>query len=219
MYAIFKDELYEKAKEIYRQHLRFDAGDINNDQLYAHQNNRLREVIKYVADNSPFYREHLKGLTTTDIEKLTIDNIHTLPFTTKEDLRNHGPSLAAAPLHKSWIYYETTGTTGKPTPCPRNEIDSIHNNTPLIIHYRQIFACRQAFRRSRRRYMRRSGFMSIHVRRYGMPQADCNRPERWAFCRRQRAESNLANGQMSLKSRSTPRPEPYLNPWGLPPRI
>ena len=68
MYAIFKDELYEKAKEIYRQHLRFDAGDINNDQLYAHQNNRLREVIKYVADNSPFYREHLKGLTTTDIE-------------------------------------------------------------------------------------------------------------------------------------------------------
>lgn len=145
MYAIFKDELYEKAKEIYRQHLRFDAGDINNDQLYAHQNNRLRDVIKYVADNSPFYREHLKGLTTTDIEKLTIDNIHTLPFTTKEDLRNHGPSLAAAPLHKSWIYYETTGTTGKPTPCPRNEIDSIHNNTPLIIHYRQIFACRRRF--------------------------------------------------------------------------
>ena len=27
------------------------------------------------------------------------------------------------------------------------------------------------------------------------------------------------NGQMSLKSRSTPRQEPYLNPWGLPPRI
>lgn len=139
MYAIFKDELYQKAKEIHQQHVRFNAGDISREQLCAHQNNELRAVIKYVMQNSPFYREHLKGLTTADIDKLTTDNIHTLPFTSKEDLRNHGPSLAAAPLHKSWIYYETTGTTGKPTPCPRNEIDSIHNNTPLIIHYRQIF--------------------------------------------------------------------------------
>lgn len=139
MYAIFKDELYEKAKEVYRQHLRFEAGETDKTALAAHQNKQLREVIKYVTTHSPFYREHLKGLTATDIETLTTGHIHTLPFTTKEDLRSHGAALAAAPLHKSWIYYETTGTTGKPTPCPRNEIDSIHNNTPLIIHYRQIF--------------------------------------------------------------------------------
>jgi phenylacetate-CoA ligase len=139
MYAIFKDDIFEKAKVIYRQHSEYKAGNINIKQLGTHQNNELKNIITYVVNNSPFYREHLKGLTSSDIEKLTTESIGTLAFTTKEDLRSHGASLASAPLHQSWIYYETTGTTGKPTPCPRNEIDSIHNNTPLIIHYRDIF--------------------------------------------------------------------------------
>ncbi|GAB7260283.1 phenylacetate--CoA ligase family protein [Dickeya ananatis] len=139
MYAIFKEGIIEKAKEVYNQHSAFSTGNISLEKLYSHQNNQFREIIKYATKNSPFYREHLKGLTSTDIETLTTNRINILPFTTKDDLRNHGASLASAPLNQSWIYYETTGTTGKPTPCPRNETDSIHNNTPLIIHYRDIF--------------------------------------------------------------------------------
>jgi phenylacetate-CoA ligase len=139
MYAIFKDEIFKKANEIYQHHCDFKAGAISLMPLRAHQDNALREVINYVTNNSPFYRERLKGLTPADIASLTTAKISTLPFTTKDDLRNHGTSLASAPLHQSWVYYETTGTTGKPTPCPRNELDSIHNNTPLILHYRDIF--------------------------------------------------------------------------------
>lgn len=139
MYAIFKDRDIKKAKEVYRQHSDFETGNISLKQLHIHQNDNFREIIKYVTNRSPFYREHLKGLMPADIETLNLDRISTLPFTTKDDLRNHGASLASSPLNQSWIYYETTGTTGKPTPCPRNETDSIHNNTPLIIHYRNIF--------------------------------------------------------------------------------
>lgn len=139
MYAIFKEKIIEQAKEVYHQHCDFNSGKFSTEQLSIHQNNQLREVVKYASENSPFYREHLKGLTCTDLEALTTDGINVLPFTTKDDLRNNGKSLASAPLHQSWIYYETTGTTGKPTPCPRNETDSIHNNTPLIIHYRTLF--------------------------------------------------------------------------------
>nr|WP_237703578.1 AMP-binding protein [Erwinia sp. Ejp617] len=139
MYAIFKDDVVEKAKETYSQHQKFEAGEISLKQLHSLQNNALRENIKYVINNSPFYRERLQGLTAADIDTLTTAKISSLPFTTKDDLRSHGASLASAPLNQSWIYYETTGTTGKPTPCPRNEADSIHNNTPLIIHYRDIF--------------------------------------------------------------------------------
>ncbi len=47
--------------------------------------------------------------------------------------------MAAAPLTEAWIYYETTGTTGAATPCPRNEQDSIFNNSPLILRYGEIF--------------------------------------------------------------------------------
>ena len=139
MYAIFKERVVEQAKEVYQQHRDFNAGNISLHSLTLHQDKRLQEIVKYVTDNSPFYREHFKGLTPTDIESLTTSGITALPFTTKDDLRQQGASLASAPLHQSWIYYETTGTTGKPTPCPRNETDSIHNNTPLIIHYRNIF--------------------------------------------------------------------------------
>ncbi|UTH75625.1 phenylacetate--CoA ligase family protein [Chromobacterium sp. IIBBL 290-4] len=138
MYAIFKEEMFLKAKEVYKKHTDFDQGSVGLDQLHAHQSHALREIIQYVAKNSPFYHEHFKGLTASDIEALTTDSISALPFTTKDDLRTHGAALAAAPLHQSWIYYETTGTTGKPTPCPRNEIDSIHNNTPLILNYKKI---------------------------------------------------------------------------------
>ena len=140
MYAIFKERILEQAKEVYRQHTDFKAGHISSEQLASHQNYKLREIVKYATENSPFYREHLKGLTSADISALTTDALSTLPFTTKEDLRKQGALLASAPLDQSWIYYETTGTTGKPTPCPRNETDSIHNNTPLIIQYRDIFA-------------------------------------------------------------------------------
>lgn len=140
MYAIFKEDIIEKAKDIYRQHTHFESGKFSLKQLYNHQNDQLRDVIKYVTTHSPFYREHLKGLTTADIAALTTENLRNLPFTTKDDLRNQGAAMVSAPLHQSWIYYETTGTTGKPTPCPRNETDSIHNNTPLIIHYRDIFS-------------------------------------------------------------------------------
>lgn len=139
MYAIFKEKIIVQAKKVYRQHCDFNEGYFGLEQLYAHQNDKLKEIIKYASENSPFYREHLKDMTSSDIEKLTINEVNTLPFTTKDDLRNNGASLASAPFNQSWIYYETTGTTGKPTPCPRNEIDSINNNTPLIIHYRKIF--------------------------------------------------------------------------------
>ncbi len=139
MYAIFKERIIEQAKDVYHQHCDFNAGKIGLEQLCAHQNKKLKEIVKYASENSPFYHGHFKGLTTADIEALSINKINTLPFTTKNDLKNHGASLASAPLDRCWIYYETTGTTGKPTPCPRNETDSIHNNTPLIIHYRDIF--------------------------------------------------------------------------------
>lgn len=139
MYAVFKDDLLLKARGVYQQHRDFEAGKISRSQLIKHQNDSFKDVLNYVSSNSQFYKNHLSGITNHDIENITINEINSLPFTTKDDLRKYGASLASAPLRDSWIYYETTGTTGSPTPCPRDEIDSIHNNTPLIIHYRNIF--------------------------------------------------------------------------------
>jgi len=43
------------------------------------------------------------------------------------------------PLSKAWIFYETTGTTGRSTPCPRDNTDSLNNNTALTVYYDTVF--------------------------------------------------------------------------------
>ncbi len=139
MYAIFKDDLMNQARDVFQLHQRFESNDLSTEQLNAQQLSQLKHVLGYVTNYSPFYKKHFSGLTETDIHQMTLEAIQRLPFTTKQDLREQGAAMASAPLHRSWVYYETTGTTGSPTPCPRNEIDSIHNNTPLIIRYKDIF--------------------------------------------------------------------------------
>lgn len=98
MYAIFKERVIAQAKEVYYLHSAFHAGNISLNELGLHQNNKLREVVKYVAEHSPFYREHFKGLTSSDIESLTTAGLTSLPFTTKDDLRMQGAALASAPF-------------------------------------------------------------------------------------------------------------------------
>ncbi|HGE2295304.1 hypothetical protein OE424_34390 [Pseudomonas aeruginosa] len=139
MYALFKPELLELARTVYQQHVLFERGDIAAEELNGIQLERLKHTLRYVKAGSPFYRDKLLSLSSSAIDSLDWDVFRKLPFTTKNDLREAGHDIAAAPLQKSWVYYETTGTTGAATPCPRNEQDSIFNNTPLILRYGELF--------------------------------------------------------------------------------
>jgi phenylacetate-CoA ligase len=139
VYALFKPELLELARAVQQQHELFENNGILADELDKIQLERLRNTLRYVKANSPYYRAALSILTEGDIDACDWDMFRKLPFTTKNDLREAGHNMAAAPLNNAWIYYETTGTTGAATPCPRNEQDSIFNNTPLILRYKKIF--------------------------------------------------------------------------------
>jgi phenylacetate-CoA ligase len=101
--------------------------------------NQLRATLRHVTKGSPFYRRQLAGLSEADIEALTPESLRELPFTTKEDLRRELLDMLSKPVSESWIFYETTGTTGRPTPCPRDNTDSIVNNTGLTILYDGVF--------------------------------------------------------------------------------
>jgi phenylacetate-CoA ligase len=66
--------------------------------------------------NSEFYRELFKelGITPDDIQ--TLDDVRKLPFTTKDDLREHYPfGLASVPLKDCVRLHSSSGTTGNPT--------------------------------------------------------------------------------------------------------
>jgi phenylacetate-CoA ligase len=76
------------------------------------QAERLRETIE-IAKRSPFYAERLKGVESDDITSPA--DITSLPFTTKDDLRNQYPhGLLARPLDDFVRLHASSGTTGSP---------------------------------------------------------------------------------------------------------
>nr|WP_240929421.1 phenylacetate--CoA ligase family protein [Streptomyces coryli] len=118
----------------------FGEGKWTAAELENHQTGKLREVLAYVRANSPFYREKLRDIPDSVLAGLRVGDIRNLPFTTKQDLQQAQFDVLSLPVSDAWTVYETTGTTGNPTPCPRTNGDSIHNNTVLTAYYRDIFA-------------------------------------------------------------------------------
>ncbi|ANP50044.1 phenylacetate-CoA ligase [Streptomyces griseochromogenes] len=118
----------------------FGKGKWTADELETHQTAKLRTVLAYVRANSPFYRAKLNGISDETLAGLHVSDIRNLPFTTKADLQQAQFDMLSLPVSDAWTFYETTGTTGKPTPCPRTNGDTIHNNTVLTAYYQDIFA-------------------------------------------------------------------------------
>lgn len=118
----------------------FGRGTWDADALESFQTGRLRKVLAHVRAGSPFYRERLAGMPEEAVSELRVGDLRSLPFTTKEDLRKAQFDILSRPVHDAWVFYETTGTTGIPTPCPRTNADTICNNTALIAYYRDVLA-------------------------------------------------------------------------------
>ncbi len=84
------------------------------EQLKAWQDERLVKQIKHVWDNVPLYRTKMEeaGVTPDDIKGT--EDLHKLPFVTKDDLREGYPyGLLAKPLNECVRIHSTSGTTGK----------------------------------------------------------------------------------------------------------
>ena len=84
------------------------------EQLRELQNERFLNQVKHVWDNVPYYRKKMedKGISLEDIK--SIDDLHKLPFLTKDDLREAYPyGLLAMPLSDCVRIQSTSGTTGK----------------------------------------------------------------------------------------------------------
>lgn len=141
MFTIFDDELDALARRSIAQQQAFHDGQWDGGRLSAHQWENLRESLRYVRKRSPFYAERLANFTDAEIDRLdAAEFARTVPFTTKQDLREHRYDMLSRPVSESWVFYETTGTTGPATPCPRDNTDSIVNNAALTVAYREIFA-------------------------------------------------------------------------------
>ncbi|GAB1477195.1 phenylacetate--CoA ligase [Bacillota bacterium] len=89
---------------------------MSRDEMYNLQSARLNATVKRVYHNVPFYRGKMQELGLEPGDIASIEDLHKLPFTTKQDLRNNYPfGLFAVPKSQVVRVHASTGTTGKPT--------------------------------------------------------------------------------------------------------
>jgi phenylacetate-CoA ligase len=115
------------------------AAALSDRELRQWQGERLRAVLRHVTEHSPFYRRHLAG---ADIGSVTPDTLASLPFTTKDDLRREMHDVLSGTVADASVYYETNGTTGAATPCPRDALDIATSNAAVEASWRHLFKAR-----------------------------------------------------------------------------
>ncbi|MES2891112.1 MAG: AMP-binding protein [Bacteroidota bacterium] len=87
------------------------------------QEEKLRELLIYLQQNSPFYqdlfREH--GIDVHSIK--TLDDLSRIPTTVKEDLQTRNDDFLCVPRNKVIEYSSTSGTLGSPVTVALTEND------------------------------------------------------------------------------------------------
>lgn len=117
------------------------AGKLNTEQLTRediekYQMEKLKETFGNAVDKSPYYANLYKGLK---IE--TFDDFRKLPFTTPEDVCEHGLDMLCVSQGEisRIVTMETSGTTGKPKRIFFTEedqeltVDFFHHGMKLIV--------------------------------------------------------------------------------------
>ncbi|MCL7410982.1 MAG: phenylacetate--CoA ligase [Methanosarcinaceae archaeon] len=86
------------------------------DELQELQEQKLKELVHYVYQHSPFYRKKFDDASVKPEDIKTLDDIKKLPFTYKKDLRDTYPTgMFCVPNEQLVRFHVSSGTTGKPT--------------------------------------------------------------------------------------------------------
>ncbi|MBM7867272.1 AMP-binding protein [Heliobacterium gestii] len=88
---------------------------LSRNELAALQLQRLKAVVERVYHNVPAYREKMQAADLTPRDVRSLEDLRRLPFTVKQDLRDHYPyGLFAAPMREIVRVHASSGTTGNP---------------------------------------------------------------------------------------------------------
>ena len=93
-------------------------------ELQATQLEKLKKQVKHMYEHNPVHKKKFKnaGVAPEDIK--TLDDIQKIPFSVKDELREHYPiGLQCVPEEKVVRYHMSSGTTGKPIACSYTKED------------------------------------------------------------------------------------------------
>lgn len=81
-------------------------------EIKEFQEEKLKETLSYLVENSHYYSRLLKDYNIDEIVKL--EDLHKLPVTTKDDLQNNSDSFLCVDKKRIIDYITTSGTMGEP---------------------------------------------------------------------------------------------------------
>lgn len=92
-------------------------------QICGMQEKKLQELIHYVAEHSPFYKERFAacGINPATIQNL--DDLRLIPVTTKEELQIRNWDFCCVPRTEIAEYMSSSGTLGAPVTIALTEKD------------------------------------------------------------------------------------------------
>ncbi len=94
------------------------------EEIEATQVARLQETARRVYAINPFYKKKFDELGILPEDIKSIEDVRKLPFTRKQDLRDHYPfGLFCVPMSEVVRIHSSSGTTGKPTVVGYNKHD------------------------------------------------------------------------------------------------
>lgn len=114
-------------------HKRYQDGVLSGEDWNQWRSKNFLKVIQK-SKQSKFYRSHIDYSLINSVA-----DIENLPFTTKNHLREHMMDMLSGTLSDALYFYETTGTTGRATPCPRDYKEAIASNAQVTAAWREIF--------------------------------------------------------------------------------
>lgn len=95
---------------------------ISRRELAGLQRKRLRFILKYVYEKSPFYKRVFKEKKVHPSDLRELQDLRRFPFTTKDDLRQYsypyGGEFLCVPRERLIGWHMSSGTTGQPTVGP-----------------------------------------------------------------------------------------------------
>src|SRR5437773_3390649 len=83
-------------------------------KLESYQNERLRALIKFCAEEVPYYREIFNTLRIRPENIRGVTDLNHLPLLEKETVRRHPELFVPRRLRERRLSQNTGGTTGKP---------------------------------------------------------------------------------------------------------
>ena len=86
----------------------------SQEEIKAFQEERLREEVVYLYENSRFYREMFDNAAVLPDDIKCIEDLKRLPVTTKKDLQLRGEDFICVSKDKIIDYVTTSGTLGDP---------------------------------------------------------------------------------------------------------